>query len=153
MKKFLSAMAGAALVTGAACASYHEGEEDAGPDPRIGEQVDRICFGSTISGWKDIKGQDNVVLLERGVNDWYYVTLSGNCRSSSLRSALSIGIDSSPAGGCVRKGDVIIVKDSPGFTNRCFIKEIYKWDEDAAMDDAAEDEAMDGETMAEGEGN
>ncbi|MFC2952335.1 DUF6491 family protein [Marinicaulis aureus] len=145
MRKLLSVIAGAALMTGAACASHHEGEKDQGPDPRIGEKVDRICFGSTINGWKDLKGVDNVVLLEKGVNDWYYTELSGNCRSNTLRSALSIGLDSSPAGGCVTKGDVIIVRDSPGFTNRCFITGIYKWDEDAALDQESPEKTTEGD--------
>ncbi len=130
INRFLSSMTAAALMTTAACASNPDTEE-AGPDPRIGAKVDRICFGSTIDGWKDIKGKDNVVLLERGVNDWYYTELSGACRSSVLRSALTIGLDSSPAGGCVTKGDVIIVRDSPGFTHRCFITGMYEWDDDA----------------------
>ncbi|WP_375204171.1 DUF6491 family protein [Hyphococcus sp.] len=148
MKQLLSVIAGAALMTGAACASHHEGEEQDGPDPRIGEKVNRICFGSTINGWKDLKGVDNVVLLEKGVNDWYYTELSGNCRSSTLRSALSIGLDSSPAGGCVTKGDVIIVRDSPGFTNRCFITGIYEWNEDAVEEAPADDDMMDDEDGA-----
>lgn len=144
MKNLLPAMIGAALITGAAFANHHESEEDAAPDPRIGEKVDRICFGSSINGWKSIKGQDNVVLLEKGVNDWYYTELSGACRSSTLRSALSIGIDSRPAGGCVTRGDAIIVNDGPGFTQRCFITGIYKWDKDAKAEDK-EAEAMEEE--------
>ncbi|WP_428408309.1 DUF6491 family protein [Hyphococcus sp.] len=141
IKGLLSSITAAALMTTAACAS-NQAADEAGADPRIGAKVDRICFGSTINGWKDIKGKDNVVLLERGVNEWYYTELSGACRSNTLRSALSIGIDSMPAGGCVSKGDVIIVKDTPGFTHRCFITGIYEWDDDAPAPEEETDDTM-----------
>ncbi|PQA86512.1 DUF6491 family protein [Hyphococcus luteus] len=136
MKKFLPLIAAAgmaaAVMNAAAFAEHHEGDEAEAPDPRIGEEADRICFASTINGWRSVKGEDDVVLLQRGVNDWYRVELNGGCRESIFRSAIAIGIDSRPGGGCVTRGDVIIVKDSPGFTRRCMISRIYKWDEDAA---------------------
>lgn len=141
MKHILSSVAAAGLMMTAACASY-DGDEQAKSDPRIGEKVDRICFGRTIDGWRDVKGKDNVVLLERGVNEWYYTELTGVCRANALRSAIAIGIESRPAGGCVTKGDVIIVEDSPGFTQRCIITDIYKWDEDAPAPDEDEDDMM-----------
>ncbi len=135
MKTFLPLIAaaglGAAIMSGAAFAGQDKGEND-GPDPRIGEKVDRICFAGSINGWRSLKGEDNAVLLQRSVNDWYKAELVGGCRENLFRSALSIGIDSRPAGGCVTRGDVIIVEDTPGFTRRCTISAIYKWDEDAA---------------------
>lgn len=137
MKKFLSLIAAAgfagAVGMSAAFAEHHEGDEAKAADPRRGEEVDRICFAQNINGWRSVKGEDDVVLLERGVNDWYRVELNGGCRESIFRSAITIGIDSRPAGAsCVSRGDVIVVKDSPGFTRRCMISRMYKWDEDAA---------------------
>ncbi|MEZ5892880.1 MAG: DUF6491 family protein [Parvularculaceae bacterium] len=143
-----AATLGAAILATPACATKKQ-EEDAtaDPDPRIGEEARQICFQSTISGWRSVKGVDNAVLLERGVNDWYYVELTGACRESLFRSAITIGIDSRPGGGCVSKGDTIIVRDSPGFTQRCFIKKIYKWDEHAAPEQQLkEDKTTDGVT-------
>lgn len=104
-------------------------------DPRIGEEVRSICFGSSINGWRSVKGEDDVVLLERGVNQWYRVELVGGCDERLFRSAFSINIESTPGSLCVGKGDVIIVEDSPSFQRRCFIKRIYKWDEDAVLDE------------------
>lgn len=141
MMKFMSVFAAAGL--GAAVMATPSFAEEAadGPDPRLGKETNRICFQRSISGWKSVKGEDDVVLLERGLNHWYWVELAGGCRESMLRSALSIGIDSRPAGGCVSRGDVIIVRDTPSFTRRCVITRIYEWDEDAVAEEAdAEDD-------------
>jgi len=140
----LAAGLGAAAMSAVVSAGEKEKSEKAenAPDPRIGEQVRSICFHDSISGWKSVKGEDNVVLLERNVRDWYRVELSGGCDESLFRHAYKIGIDSRPGGSCVTPGDVIIVEDSPGFPRRCFINKIYKWD-DKALDDAPEDDAGD----------
>ena len=114
-------------------------------DYRIGAEVKNICFGRSINGWKTVDRLNNVLLLEKGVNHWYYVELVGGCRYNALRSALTIGIDSHPGGGCISRGDTIIVEDN-GFSLRCAIQNIYEWDEDAQApeeDDADENNAED----------
>jgi hypothetical protein len=117
-------------------------------DPRVGEEVDRICFGRDINNFKTIKGEDDAILLERGVNDWYKATLIGACNYRELKWAQAVAIDQRPAGGCVTPGDSLIFSRSafgdfkfPN-TTRCAIADIYKWDEDAeaADDDAAADD-------------
>lgn len=134
--KAISMFSALAFAASAALAAAAAGEDDkqSGPDPRLGKEVDRICFQRTINGWRAVKGEDNVVLLERGVNNWYRVELLGACRSSLFRSAIAIGIDSRPGGGCVTRGDRILVEDSPGFTQSCVITNMYEWDEKAADD-------------------
>jgi len=117
-----------------------DGAEDV--DYRIGKEVDRICFGRNINGWKTVDKLDDVILLKQSVNHWYYVELLGACRYSALRSALSIGIDSRFSGGCIRRGDSIIVEDS-AFSLRCTVQNIYEWDEDAtAPEDKEEEEGL-----------
>lgn len=135
--KALSFFSALAFAASAALAPASAGDDDkkSGADSRLGQEVDRICFQSTINGWRAVKGEDNVVLLERGVNNWYRVELQGACRSSLFRSAIAIGIDSRPGGGCVTRGDRIIVEDSPGFTQSCVITKMYEWDEKASRDD------------------
>jgi hypothetical protein len=133
---FLAAFASGALMVGA---SAYAGEEKA--DPRVGEQVSRICFGRNINNFKTIDGEDDAVLLEKGVNDWYKATLIGACSYRQLKWAMAVAIDSRPAGGCVSPGDVLIFTRSvtgefsfPD-TTRCVIDDIYKWDPDAADDE------------------
>lgn len=100
-----------------------------GPDPRLGEEVGSICFARSINGWKALRGVDGVVLLERSVNDWYYVEVTPSCRASMFKFANAIGIDTRPAGGCVTRGDAIIVRDTGQFTRRCYVQNIYRWDD------------------------
>ena len=144
MLRILGCLAVAAALFAAFAANAGEPADAEGPDPRIGEEVRSICFGRNINGWKSLKGVDGVVLLEKGVNDWYYVEVSGGCRARTFNFATAIGIESRPAGGCVTQGDVIIVRDTANFNRRCFIKKIYEWDGDAqapADDEDASDAA------------
>lgn len=112
-------------------------DEPAKPDPRRGEEVSQICFTRSIDNWRTIKGADDAVLLERGVNDWYYVDLIGACEEQRLRFAQSVAIVSRPAGGCLTPGDTLIFSDSVFFNdrpierNRCTVRRIYAWDEAA----------------------
>ncbi len=106
-------------------------------DPRVDEQVDRICFNRNIDGFS--MNARRSVVLRKGVRDKYLVTVSGGC--PSLRYAQSIGIDSNTS--CIGPGDSLIVSES-AFSlddggigpDRCFINRIYNWNEDAKpMDD------------------
>lgn len=107
-------------------------------DPRLGKQVDRICFGRNINNFKAIEGEDDAILLEKGVNDWYKAKLIGACNYRDLKWAQSVAIDQRPAGGCVTPGDYLIFSRSAfgdfSFPNttRCAISEIHEWNEDAA---------------------
>ena len=115
----------------------------AGDDPRLGERVDRICFARSIDNFSTLD-EDDAVLLEKGVNDWFKVTLVGACRASQLRFAQSVALDRRPSGGgCLTPGDALVFSDSafgdfsfPRAT-RCIVDEIYEWNPDAK---AAEDE-------------
>ncbi len=120
-------------------AEVEDTAEDSGADPRLGPEVDRICFGRSIYGWKTVDGHGDAVLLEKGVNHWFLVEVSGSCRANDFKFAQTIGIETRPAGGCIRRGDYILVESGGGFTNRCFIQRIYEWN-----DDALEEESGDG---------
>jgi hypothetical protein len=119
----------------------------AGPDktadPRLGEQTDKICFASSINNFRPIKGEDDVVLLERGANDWYRVELMGACSYSRIRSAQSVGIRTIPGGGCLRPGDDLIFaeafarRDAPLDYVSCRVESISRWDEKAAAPEPA----------------
>ena len=124
------AVIGAIGLVALASPSFAEEDDEDGADYRIGEEVDRICFGRTINGWRTVDRRDDIILLKQSVNNWYYVELLGACPYSALRSALHIGIDSRSGGGCIRRGDTIIVEDS-GFPRRCAVQRIYEWDDDA----------------------
>lgn len=124
----------ACLAAGMAAFSNAKAEDEGGEDKadqRLGEEVSRICFPRNINGWKTIKGEDNVLLLEEGVNDWYRVELLGACRYSDLRFTQTIALESRPSGGCVTRGDVITLIDRSSFNRRCTITQINEWDDKA----------------------
>lgn len=133
----------AALAMAAAPAVADSPDEDKAADARLGARVDRICFGRNINNFKAIEGEDDAVLLEKGVNDWYKATLVGACNYRELRWAEAVVIDQRPSGGCVTPGDYLVFSRSAfgdfSFPNttRCAISEIYEWNPDAADDDAA----------------
>lgn len=124
-------VAGSAALAAILAVALADESPAAAPDPRLGPEVNNICFARNINGWKEIKGDDRAVLLETGVNNWYRVELAGSCRYRDFRFAQSIGIESRPGGGCVTRGDVILVNGGGGFVNRCFITKINEWDDKA----------------------
>ena len=135
----MAALVGGALAIGSAAFAEDEAAS-------VGEEVNRICFAREINNFKAIKGEDDAILLERSVNDWYKATLIGACSYRELKWAEAVAIDQRPAGGCLTPGDTLIFSRSafgdftfPN-TTRCAISKIYKWDSEAAE---AEESATD----------
>jgi len=117
-------------------------------DPRLGEQVDRICFSQSIDGFSN--AERDTVVLHRSHNDRYIVEVNGIC--SSLRNAQTIGLDSYTS--CLRENDYMIVSESafslndnigPG-PDRCLIDKMYRWDEKAKAEDDETDDSEDAMT-------
>lgn len=127
---FIAACLAAGMTVFSSAYAEDEGGEEK-VDLRLGEEVDRICFPRNINGWKTVKKEDNVLLLEEGVNDWYRVELLGACRYRDLRFTHKIALETRPSGGCVTRGDVITLIDNSGFNRRCTITQINEWDDDA----------------------
>lgn len=134
-------LAAGAAINAAALAGESNGEGEEGADARLGEEVRRICFQRNINNWKGVKGEDNVILLEEGVNDWYRVELIGACRYPDIRFTHQIALETRPGGGCVTNGDVITLIDRTGFNRRCTITQINEWDDDAPAPEEEEQEA------------
>ena len=119
-----------------ACASPGEEREDGvaayADDPRLGEPVDRICFGRQIDGFGETT--DRTIIVRAGVNEHYLIETVGFC--SDLDWAQSISLDQFSS--CLTRGDAIIPYDSAFGPDRsdprpqtCRIRAIYEWDEDA----------------------
>lgn len=119
-----------------ACASSSGETEDGvaayADDPRLGEQVDRICFGRQIDGFGETT--DRTIIVEAGVNEHYLIETVGFC--PDLDWAQSISLDQFSS--CLSRGDAIIPYGSAFGPDRtgpapqaCRIKAIYEWDEDA----------------------
>ncbi|RAN34290.1 DUF6491 family protein [Hyphomonas pacifica] len=135
----------AAPILLAACASTPAGEETPrgvakyADDPRLGEEVDRICFASSIDSFGN-NTRDTLTVREG--RDHYLIEVMGVC--TNLDDAMRIGLDST--GSCLRDMDAIIVSTqimggrdgSPFDTQRCTVKSIHKWNPDAEKADVEE---------------
>jgi hypothetical protein len=135
------ALAASACATGPVDRSPPEGFAD---DPRLGERVDRICFGRSINGFGETTSE--TIVLEARVNDHYLVETFGPCQD--LDWAQSVALDQFSS--CITTADSIIPSRSAfGFDRSgippqaCRIKAIYEWNPDAEADEA--ESAQDGE--------
>lgn len=143
MKPIPLAAAGLALTAAlAACQSPQalDGEPEAFmsyvDDPRLGEQVGRICFSRQISRFGETT--EDTVIVEAGLNDYYLIKTLGPC--TDLERANSMALDQFGA-SCLTKGDSIIAydtvfgPDATGLPPRaCLIDEIYEWHPDRTGD-------------------
>lgn len=118
------------------CASAGDPAEDGvaayADDPRLGAEVDRICFGRQINGFGETT--DRTIIVRAGANEHYLIETIGFCRD--LDWAQSIALDRFSS--CLTRGDSIIPFDSAFGPDRrdlpaqsCRINAIYDWDEDA----------------------
>ena len=131
----------AACTTSESAKDRPDGIERYAGDPRLGEEVDRICFASTIDGFGETT-RDTVIVREG--RDHYLLEIFGSC--SPLDRAMRIGLDAT--GTCLRKNDALIVSDSisgfgeasPFSTQRCMVSGIYKWNPDAETEETDEED-------------
>ncbi|GJL95803.1 MAG: hypothetical protein DHS20C05_22080 [Hyphococcus sp.] len=107
-------------------------------DARIGPEVDRICFASSIDRWQSLKGQDGVILLDRGANNWYHVTLNEGCSEKIIKRADAIVLESTPGSGCLTQNDRITVKEIGGIPYQCRVRKMHQWDHTAPAPDEEE---------------
>lgn len=85
-----------------------------------GEQVNSVCFTNQIRGWQPLSR--NAIVLERGLNDYYRVTLNGAC--DATHSGLTMATESR-SGICLGIGDDIDFAND--FSPSCSIESIHAW--------------------------
>lgn len=147
MNKFGILIATATLGMAAGCQTPQSTDDkfssakNDGVDPRIGVETNRICFPRNINGWSTIDGDDDAIILSTGVSNDYRVEVIGACSSRDFNFAQKIGIENRPGGGCVTRGDVLLVEGPGTFVNRCSINRINEWNEDALAEDEAVDDS------------
>ncbi|MEO1658716.1 MAG: hypothetical protein AAFR65_13460, partial [Pseudomonadota bacterium] len=103
--------------------------------------VERICFRNTINGFSDWDGGEGIILL-RGANDQYLVTLRSPCRIANR--AQRVGFNTRFAtSGCVQDNEPLFLSETPvpsrtAFsTQSCLIDAIYEY---AVEDDATSED-------------
>ena len=105
------------------------------PNSQLGNKVTRICFASSINGWKEFKGERHSIILSKGVKDEYKLELSGFCDVTKAMSNIATRTRGS---SCLTRGDEIIVSDGFSGVDRCFIKKMYKWQSETLEDTESE---------------
>lgn len=113
-------------------------------DPRIGEEVDRVCRGTGVDGFGDTTR--NTVVVSTSVSQQHLLKVAGGC--FNLKHAQSISVKQ--RGGCLSRGDSVYAFDSafgPSPSDprpqRCLITNIYEYDMDALDTAEAEIEKED----------
>ena len=105
------------------------------PNSQLGNEVTRICFASSINGWKEFNGERHSIILSKGVKDEYKLELSGFCDVTKAMSNIATRTRGS---SCLTRGDEIIVSDGFSGVDRCFIKKMYKWQAETLEDTESE---------------
>ena len=110
-------------------------------DPRLGEEVNRACFASSIDSFSE--ATDDTVVIHISPRKAFLVETFGTCYD--LDHALSVGVAS--RSGCLSKGDKIIASDSAfGLRSSgigpstCTIKALYEWDKHAEPEEEETEE-------------
>ncbi len=105
------------------------------PNSQLGNEVKRICFASSINGWKEFNGERHSIILTKGVKDEYKLELSGFCDVTKAMSNIATRTRGS---SCLTRGDEIIVSDGFSGVDRYFIKKMYKWQAETLEDTESE---------------
>ncbi|MFC7290143.1 DUF6491 family protein [Hirschia litorea] len=111
---------------------YNEFSEQ---DPRIGEEVKRVCRGGGIDGFGETTR--NTVVVSTGVKKQHLLKVAGGC--FNLQNAQSISFDQHSS--CLTRGDSLLAFENvfgPSDTDprpiKCIITNIYEYDMDAVSD-------------------
>lgn len=127
MKTSVPVLAAAVIAT--ACATSPTTDVDAEVAARQRDAVDRVCFTSQINNWRSL--DDHAILIEKGVNEWYKLDLTGPCEPDLAFQR--IAVHTKPPGGCLSKGDAVATFTTPTY-GVCRITAMHRWDAAAPVD-------------------
>lgn len=102
-------------------------------DPRIGEEVQQVCFTRSIDSWNDVDNDRNAVIIRMNNRDYYKLKISGGCDPQWAMS--TIAVITRGASNCYSRGDRIKTDADPfhGYGSACVITGINKWNPDAVQ--------------------
>lgn len=96
-------------------------------DPRIGEEVNQVCFTRSIDSWNDVDNDRNAVIIKMSNREYYKLKISGGCDPQWAMT--TIAVISRGGSGCYSRGDRIKTDADPfrGYGSACVITAINKW--------------------------
>lgn len=140
MRLYLTALASLFLFVSCATNTGTEGDVKGiakfEGDPRLGEEVNRICFNRNIDSFQN--ATRDTIVLSSNPNRQYIVEVRPGC--IGLQNARSVAVDTTLT--CITQGDFLLVSrssfslnDGDSSTGRCFINAMHEWDRRAKAPD------------------
>ena len=122
------------LVSG--CASNTPTEPEA-IDPRLGEEVNQICFNRTMDSWSPLKDDNKAIIVSDRHKQEYKLSLIGTCDPEW--AMMRIATISRGASNCLARGDKVITDADMNRHDSCTIMKINKWHPDKTENAKKED--------------
>jgi len=119
------------LVTGCATPQDDKAQITLDSDPRVGEEVQHVCYVRDLDGWQNVDDDSKAVILRMRNRETYKVTLKGPCYPDF--ASLTVAVRTRSGSGCFSAGDEVRT-DGDAFRGSgpgCTITSTHKWDSEA----------------------
>src|SRR5210317_1935923 len=116
-----------ALLTGCATTQDDKAKIPLDSDPRVGEEVQQVCFVRDLDGWQNVDNDRKAVILRMRNRETFKLKLVGSCDPGFAN--LHLAVDTSPGTGCFSAGYKVKTggEASRGY-GLCKITSIHRWD-------------------------
>ena len=120
-----------ALLTGCAMVQDDKAKIPLDSDPRVGEEVQHVCFVRDLDGWRNVDNDRKAVILRMNNGDTFKLKLIGGCDPSF--ADLNLVVKTISKSGCYSPGDKVKTDGdiSRGYGAECKVTSIHKWDAQA----------------------
>ena len=120
-----------ALLTGCATTQDDKAKIPLDSDPRVGEEVQQVCFIRDLDGWQNVDNDRKAVILRMNNGDTFKLKLIGGCDPGF--ADLNLVVKTSSGSGCYSPGDKVKTDGdiSRGYGSECKVTSIHKWDAQA----------------------
>jgi len=116
-----------ALLTGCATTQDDKAKIPLDSDPRVGEEVQQVCFTRDLDGWQNVDNDRKAVILRMNNGKTFMLKLRGGCDPTFADLRLAVKTTGS---GCFSPGDKVKTDGAvPGHSgSECIVASIHKWD-------------------------
>ena len=120
-----------ALLTGCATTQDEKAKIPLDSDPRVGEEVQKVCFVRDLEGWQNVDNDPKAVILRMKNRETFKLKLIGGCYPGM--ASLNLAVETSPGSSCFSPGDKVRTDGdlSSGYGSGCKVTSIHKWDAQA----------------------
>jgi hypothetical protein len=117
-----------ALLAGCATSREDGAKIPLDSDPRVGEEVQQVCFVRNLDSWQNVDNDRRAVILKMNNRETFKLKLSGSCEPDLAMSRLAV--KTRPGSSCFSRGDRVKTDGdlSRGYGSGCTIMSIHKWD-------------------------